>query len=383
MDRFVVRKRKAEEVDDSRRVKQKTLSTTTTTTNDATNDTSTATSTTCDTSTAVSVETTVETPLSPELQRSIMENKQAAIAKRKQKQADREREELRETIERSKNTPIWDLLAMEPSKIETLTQFAKEFDVIAEKLLNGVELVVNGKPHRFCEIEFYLKGGIHQDVFTHCDPQQLTCGQWYFHKNGNRFRTGNYKGLDITFANENNCHGGILIRSLEDLSDSKLYDGPCISVNHILSLVGCADVPNIVQKENFSWEVNKEESCLFLRHPSAPLVRRNVVKCPRVGLTLKRKGGDRPSYIGLGYRYLSMPKQIKKGKPNMIVGLYKKGKGMADIHNITNASLVSINKYIELFKIGNTESFTLYEGMDLDPDNLCKLFGACAGLEKS
>jgi len=373
MDRFVIRKRKVEEEDNSRRVKQKTLQTTTTTTSDTPTP-----SVTIETSTESTVSVTNDVPLTAEQMQTIADNKRAAIAKRKQKQ----QEQQLKVIERSEDTSVWDLLSMEATKIETFSQFAKEFDVIADKLLNGVELVINGKPHRFCEIEFYLKGGIHQDIFTHCDSQQLSCAQWYFHKNGNRYRTGNYKGLDITFAKEDNCHGGILIRSLEDLSDHKLYDGPCVCVNHILSLVGCADVTDIVQIENFSWEANKEESCLYLRHPSAPLARRNIVNGPRVGLTLKRKGGDRPSYIGMGYRYLSMPKQIKKGKPNMIVGLHKKGKGPADIHNITGTALVSVNRYIELYEEGKKESFSLYEGMELETNNLCKLFGACAGLEK-
>jgi len=273
-------------------------------------------------------------------------------------------------------------LALEPTKIETIPLFAKNFDVIADKLLNGVEFVINGKRHRFCEIEFYLCGGIHQDLFTHRDKQQLTCGQWYFHKNGNRYRSGNYKGLDLTFAKDNNCYGGILIRAIEDLSDSKLYDGPCVSVNHILSLTNCVDVPDLVEKEDFDWNGDKQQSCLFIRQPDVSHPRRNIVKGPRVGLTLKRKGGNREAYIGLGYRYLSMPRDIKKGKANMIIGLYKSGKGPADIHNLTATPLVTVNQYIENYEAGKKESPSAYDGKDLEKkDILCSLFGSCSVFE--
>jgi len=301
---------------------------------------------------------------------------------RKQKQQEKVQNELLLVKKESESTSIWDLLALEPTKIETIPLFAKNFDVMADKLLNGVEFVINGKRHRFCEIEFYLRGGIHQDLFTHCDKQQLTCGQWYFHKNGNKYRTGNYKGLDLTFAKEDNCYGGILIRCIEDLSDSKLYDGPCVCVNHILSLTECADVPDLVKKEDFDWTGDKQQTCLYIRQADVPLPRRNIVKGPRVGLTLKRKGGYRESYIGLGYRYLSMPKEIRKGKPNMIIGLYKNGKGPADIHNITATPIATVNQYIEYYEEGKKESPSAYEGIDLEKkDNLCKMFGACSVFE--
>lgn len=60
--------------------------------------------------------------------------------------------------------------------------------------------MAKGKRFRIVEIEFYLVGGVHDDVFTHQDKQQMTSCQWYFHKTGGQYRSGNYKGLDITFG---------------------------------------------------------------------------------------------------------------------------------------------------------------------------------------
>ena len=40
-------------------------------------------------------------------------------------------------------------------------------------------MMINGKPHRLVEIEFYYKnGGNHDDPFTHGDTVQLTSGKW-------------------------------------------------------------------------------------------------------------------------------------------------------------------------------------------------------------
>lgn len=115
--------------------------------------------------------------------------------------------------------------------------------------------MAKNKRYRIVEIEFYLVGGVHDDIFTHQDKQQLTSCQWltynlrdlsdrYFHRTGNQYRSGNYKGLDITFGKD--CYGGILIRGLEDISTGKLYDGPCISVNQLLASVGLSEVTEIV-----------------------------------------------------------------------------------------------------------------------------------------
>merc|ERR1719373_287488 len=89
------------------------------------------------------------------------------------------------------------------------------FRTIAEKILNESCLVIDGNAHRITEIEFYFKSELHPDGFTHGSSDQLTCAQWYYHKlpNGS-FKSGTFKGLDLTFA-ETSMHGGILIRSLE------------------------------------------------------------------------------------------------------------------------------------------------------------------------
>jgi hypothetical protein len=93
----------------------------------------------------------------------------------------------------------WADLCERPKKL-TEANAADWFDEIAERLLNETRLVVAREPHRFIEIEFYYFDKDHPDPFTHRDPIQLECGRWYFHRTRGEYRSGSFKGLDLTSA---------------------------------------------------------------------------------------------------------------------------------------------------------------------------------------
>src|SRR4051794_39549996 len=95
------------------------------------------------------------------------------------------------------------------------------FTRIADRLLNASRLRVAGIPHRLTEIEFYdFDPTVHPDPFTHRDPIQRECGRWYFHRTGGVYRSGSFKGFDLTFG-DGTSRAGILIRGLET-PDGKL-----------------------------------------------------------------------------------------------------------------------------------------------------------------
>ena len=56
-----------------------------------------------------------------------------------------------------------------------------------------------------------------------------------------------------------------------------------------------------------------------------------VYKCARVGLSLKRERDGLATFVGKHYRFTSRPAWMKKGKPNMIVGLYQQGVSAAEV----------------------------------------------------
>ena len=92
---------------------------------------------------------------------------------------------------------------------KSLEDYDKQFVKIAKSLMNDYLLTVNNAyKYRISEIEFYfndLEGlgkdkSIHPDTFTHGDSLQKETGRWYFHKFGQSYKVGTYKGLDLTFG---------------------------------------------------------------------------------------------------------------------------------------------------------------------------------------
>lgn len=91
--------------------------------------------------------------------------------------------------------------------------------------------------HRIAELEFYYNTAVFPDPYPHGDELQRTAGQWcgarqfhpspliatcgnrsvhfcrYFHRTGGTYRSGTFKGLDITIGTDEKNYGGILIRS--------------------------------------------------------------------------------------------------------------------------------------------------------------------------
>jgi hypothetical protein len=121
---------------------------------------------------------------------------------------------------------------------------------IAKSLLQKYVLVVGDKEYRICEVEFYVNNDNHNDKYTHGDKNQKTFGKWYFHRYPNgAYKSGTYKGLDLTLGNENTFFG-ILIRSIYDDEEDEMTDGPCKTVNKILELNNCSDVKEYMENRD-------------------------------------------------------------------------------------------------------------------------------------
>ena len=103
--------------------------------------------------------------------------------------------------------------------------------VLFERLLQ-----VGSKQFRIVECEVYCRSPCWEDMFTHADPQQLVPGSFYFHKTGNGFRGGSYKGMDLGCGRAT-AHGGVLVRSLVDLETGEMTSGPSLCVDLILKVV--------------------------------------------------------------------------------------------------------------------------------------------------
>lgn len=82
-------------------------------------------------------------------------------------------------------------------------EFKAKFWEISDHLLNNCAIVTPKNKYWICEVEFYVYHKNHPDFFTHRNPDQLLNTNWYFHRFGTKgYKSGTYKGLDLTFGSE-------------------------------------------------------------------------------------------------------------------------------------------------------------------------------------
>jgi hypothetical protein len=262
----------------------------------------------------------------------------------------------REALKRPAGGPVEDWLA-----------------ALCARLLVGTRFVVAGEPHRLVEVEAYYFAPDHLDPFTHRDPIQREPGLWYFHKTGGQYRSGSFKGIDLTFG-DGTAHGGILFRGLET-PDGRLVDGPSLLVDHLLARTGTRDVPTLDRAlaRRAAWD---PESPLRLEAVEEPA--RTVYPTARVGLSFRRV---RPTPANLAfllrpYRLLTEPGRTAKGKVQMILALHRQGRTPEEIRAVTRSPAASVRRYLDAFAEGIKENDPgAYAGVVLGARELARLHG--------
>ncbi|EAL66412.1 hypothetical protein DDB_G0281981 [Dictyostelium discoideum AX4] len=312
---------------------------------------------------------------------------------------------------------ILKILTNDNVKNLNVVEMKEWFKEISFQLLNNVVLMINEQAHMLVEIEFYFKGCKHIDHFTHGDSMQLERGTWYFHRSGSGYKGGSFKGLDITFGlgdsddeSEKKTYGGILIRSIQILSDKSIIDGPSLCVDHILKTTNSKDISQFIRSHGRSIFEN-ENSSLYLKMRDQVLTNNNsgggssggssgnddsgenlksltlppivsksmILSCPRVGLTLKRYKPSQEFFIGGDYRFIRLPDKVKKGKHYMTVKLALLGQDSNTIKNQVGSTTATIEKIKAQIKAGEKLSksdLSSFRG-DLSADEMCKLLGLC------
>jgi hypothetical protein len=246
------------------------------------------------------------------------------------------------------------------------------FARIARQILLGSRLRASGKRFRPVEIEFYYHWSGHPDPFAHRDPIQVECGRWYFHRTHGAYRGGSFKGVDVTFGG-GGTHGGVLFRAMETEAGT-LIDGPSLLVDHLLAKTRQPDVASLVAAIA-GRKVWDSKSPLALQ--AAPIEERPILQTARVGLSLKYAGNqpDRQQFAMRAYRFLTEPKRIAKGKPQMVLALYEQGLDVEDIYQRTRCPRKTVQRYIADYQAGKRTDFAAYIGKDLTPRLLCRLCG--------
>jgi len=272
------------------------------------------------------------------------------------------------------------LLAFDPVPLATRGDFLGAFRKISETLMNSYTLEIASRSHRIAEVEYYFCGDKHMDIFTHQDVLQESSGNWYFHRTGKGYKGGSFKGLDITFGQKG--FGGILIRAIVAIDTDEYIEGPCNCVNHILTLnrskKGIPEISEFVEFERFDLSVT-QRGRLFLKQNNT-LEQLAVVASPRVGLTLKKTDGERTYFLMKNYRFMSHPLLVRKGRVNLVLGLYADGKNAKEIQDTTGCGAATIKKYLALFdEAKGSTKVEEYAGKALSIDDLCMLCGMLEG----
>lgn len=165
----------------------------------------------------------------------------------------------------------------------------------ADELLNNTVLMLGGDEWRIVEIEFYEA----KDPYTHGSAEQHNTGTWYFHRHKNgTFKSGTYKGLDITNGAKD-APAGILIRSIWDVKNDVVIEGPCRVVDKIL-----AETKSDIKSLD-SQKVDDAKQPIYLVGKSVPKM--DIWAGPRIGLSDKY-----PDWRDRAYRFVSLPKAVKK-----------------------------------------------------------------------
>jgi hypothetical protein len=268
----------------------------------------------------------------------------------------------------------WQPLLLEPGRLEDEDACSAWFDAIAGRLLCGCRLMVAGEAYRLTEVEMYYHGGTHLDPFSHRDPIQKSTGLWYFHRTHGVYRSGSFKGVDLTFGGTE-AFGGVLIRAFE-AEDRALVDGPSLYVDYLLARTGKASVALLdeAMEGRPAWDPDNPLHLQWL----SEMADRPILKTARVGLSLKRarKSDLLTRFLLRPYRYLSEPRRISKGKLHMALALHAQGVLPAEIRERTGCPRGAIERWIADYRDGARESdFTPYFGIDFGPRELARLHG--------
>jgi hypothetical protein len=210
------------------------------------------------------------------------------------------------------------------------------FGDIAGRLLGSCRLRVAGTVNRLVEIEFYFDSKEHPDPFAHRHPEQAMSTRWYFHRIGESYRGGSFKGFDLTFGN-GVAHGGILIRSLET-PEGRLVVGPSLCVDYLLVTTGSASVAALAATIGDRRATDPESPLHVIDDVGSVDVR--LFSSARVGLSLKRHDDaiaiDR---LSRPYRFLTEPRRVTKGRPELIAALLLAGHTPEDVHRLTGSPM--------------------------------------------
>lgn len=261
------------------------------------------------------------------------------------------------------------LLNIDSKLYSNCKSFNEKFELLATSLLNNVTLVINTNICKLEEVEIYYNSSNHDDKYVHKDKDQLKNSEWYFHKYKNgTYKSGTYKGLDITFGNNKDIYGGILIRAIVT-NNGDLVIGPCKTVEYILDKTKFSSVDKL-NEQLHSKNVFDVKNVFHLVLNDNVNNTDMIFKGPRVGLSLKY-----PTYLMKDYRYLKQPSKTLKYKNTLISCLFKNNVKVDDICKLTNINKKTVESAIKEYIEGTKLTKDEVNNMSILGKDINKLYG--------
>jgi hypothetical protein len=252
-------------------------------------------------------------------------------------------------------------------------------------------LYIAEQKHQLLEIEFYFTNDLHPDPYTHCNPEQITSGNWYFHVNKRKngqivYREKQFAGVDVSIGDGDGGSGGILIRSMKDCKTNTVYCGPGQVMERIVLLSGEQTVAGMVQT-HFSGSAPDELSVQRMNSFMYMFIsdeKRKATRCyqsPRVGLFLTKANVPLESqihYMIKNYRFLRDIKDLWKGKHYVAYNLYLNRTSVNDIAALIGESKERVHSWINSYNMGNDLDITAFTERRLNvEEDMMKCFGVC------
>ena len=134
------------------------------------------------------------------------------------------------------------------------------------------------------------------------------------------------KGLDLTFRQpDHNMCGGILIKTMEDLSSETTVQGSCICATELLRTQSCEEIKEFVSKHSELDKTKVLDSDHILHQNPCELPKREVTQShrmclqPLMGLTLKKTDCQSHEHVFKPNHYHTLQNKMKKGEPQIII----------------------------------------------------------------
>lgn len=239
-------------------------------------------------------------------------------------------------------------------------KLSEHFENLSNILLNNIILclrnVDNIYVYKIIDIEFYAWNDGHKDFFSPKVDEHQLLGRWYFHRSSKNYKKGNFKGIDITFGN-NQTYASIKIISIKNINNGKIISGSSKCVDEILEKLKVDNVSSLLSK----YDLSLVKGPLYIKYKNQSVKYDKIYNTSRTTLSFSKikhlalNDYNWKYYID-NYRYTVDPK-LSYGKIHILIDYFKKEiDDYKEISKVIDIGSTIIEKYHKYWiNIGDIE----------------------------